>query len=80
LLNNQLKCLPFTILKIKNALRINETSYQINNLDPETEMLIFSKPDGQLTNLPISLKELWIKKDYCRIDHKLPFGCELKYY
>jgi hypothetical protein len=32
-----------------------------------------------LTNLPATLKELWIKYN-CYADHKLPFGCELKYY
>jgi Leucine-rich repeat (LRR) protein len=79
LLDNRLKSLPFVISKIKNTLLINESSYQINNLDMETKILIFFKLDKQLKNLPTTLKEIWIKTDCCA-DHRLPFGCELKYY
>jgi hypothetical protein len=79
LYKNQLKSLPSAILNVKNILQIDETSYQINNLDMESEILIFYILNKQLTNLPTSLKQLWIKQDRCS-NHKLPFGCELKYY
>jgi hypothetical protein len=72
--------LPTSVLKIKLALRIDDTSYQINNLNIEAEILIFSKLEDKLQNLPVSLKEIWIKKGNPDIDHKLPFNCELKYY
>jgi Leucine-rich repeat (LRR) protein len=78
--NNRLESLPTSILKIKEVLLINHTSYQINNLNMETEILIFSYLNNKLLNLPISLREIWIKKGNPHIEHKLPFNCELKYY
>jgi hypothetical protein len=33
-----------------------------------------------LTNLPTGLKEIWIKKEKQNLNHKLPFGCVIKYY
>ena len=59
---------------------IDETSYEINNLNIETEMLIFSDLNIKLTNLPINLKEIWLSI-YSRIPHiKLPLGCKIKHY
>jgi hypothetical protein len=72
--------LPTSILKIKRSLVIDYTSYQTNNLNVEAEILIFSKLDKKLENLPISLREIWIKNGNPDIEHKLPFNCELKYY
>jgi hypothetical protein len=46
----------------------------------ETEILTFSKLENKLENLPTSLREIWIKKGNPRVEHKLPFNCELKYY
>jgi hypothetical protein len=46
----------------------------------EAEILIFSKLENKLENLPMQLREIWIKKGNPHIDHKLPFNCELKYY
>jgi Leucine-rich repeat (LRR) protein len=78
--NNKLESLPTSILKIKRALLMDHTAYQINNLNMEAEILIFSHLEKQLTNLPISLREIWIKQGNPHIEHKLPFNCELKYY
>ncbi len=78
--NNQLESLPTSILKIRQVLRIDHTSYQINNLNMEAEILIFSKLENKLENLPMSLKEIWIKNGNPDMEHKLPFNCELKYY
>jgi hypothetical protein len=72
--------LPTSILKIKQALVIECTSYQINNLNMEAQILIFSRLKNKLINLPISLTEIWIKKGNPDIEHKLPLNCELKYY
>jgi hypothetical protein len=33
-----------------------------------------------LTNLPTGLKEIWIKHEDKRLNHKLPFGCVIKYF
>jgi Leucine-rich repeat (LRR) protein len=78
--NNEFSSLPTSILKIKQVLEIDHTSYQINNLNMEAQILIFSKLEDKLINLPTSLREIWVKKDNLHIEHKLPFNCELKYY
>jgi len=78
--NNQLSSLPAEILKIKEKIFIDETSYEINNLSLDTEILIFTSLKIELTNLPISLKEIWLKKGIDETLIKLPFGCEIKYY
>jgi Leucine-rich repeat (LRR) protein len=78
--HNQLESLPTSILKIKKVLQIDPTSYQINNLSIETEILIFSNLENKLINLPTSLTEIWIKKGNPNIEHKLPLNCQLKYY
>ena len=80
LYNNKLKSLPVEILKIKEKIWIDETSYEINNLSLDTEILIFRKLSTELTNLPISLKEIWLKEGIDENLIKVPFGCEIKYY
>jgi hypothetical protein len=77
---NKFSGLPTSILKIKQALKIDVTSYQINNLNTEAEILIFSYLEDKLENLPTSLIEIWIKEGNSDIGHKLPLNCELKYY
>jgi hypothetical protein len=87
---NSLTCLPKEILKIKNKLKIHGTSYQIDNLDPEAEIIIFSSLDTEVpfppykftevTNLPFNLKEIWLKEDIDLSLIKVPFGCEIKYF
>jgi Leucine-rich repeat (LRR) protein len=76
---NKIKILPNEILKIKKVLIIDETSYEINNLNVETEILIFYNLKIELKNLPVSLKEIWINKEL-KTNIKLPFGCEIKRY
>jgi hypothetical protein len=46
----------------------------------DSQILIFSKLENKLINLPISLKEIWIKNGNPDMEHKLPFNCELKCY
>ena len=79
LINNQLTTLPAEILKIKIILKINETSYDINKMKSETDFLIFTDLQVGITNLPILLKEVWLKQG---IDEKLvnrPFGCKINF-
>ena len=78
--NNKLKILPFEILKIKEKIDVNETSYDINNLSIENEILLFSDLKIKLTNLPINTKEIWLQRGIETKDIKLPFNCVIKYY
>jgi hypothetical protein len=61
-------------------LSIGISTYEIDNLLADNEILIFSELDVELTNLPTNLKEIWIRKESIKLDHKLPFGCVVKYY
>jgi Leucine-rich repeat (LRR) protein len=78
LYNNQLTNLPISILNIKKSLGINISAYEIDNLSADTEILIFSHLDEELTNLPTGLKEIWTYKVNEKLNHKLPFGCVIK--
>ena len=73
--------MPAEILKIKNILKIDDTSYDINNLNIDNEILIFSKLYRKISNLPFNTKEIWLMSDII-INHdvKLPFGCVIKYF
>jgi Leucine-rich repeat (LRR) protein len=77
---NQLNSLPKSFLNIKKSLRINVDAYEIDNLSPDADFLMFSYLDKELTNLPVGLKEIWIDKQKENLNHKLPFGCEIKYF
>ena len=59
--NNKLSNIPLGILNLKNIMHIDETSYEINNLDSECPILIFSKLNNNIRNLPINIKEIWLK-------------------
>ena len=78
--NNKLTSLLAEILNIKKSLIIDETSYEINNLSLDTEILIFNKLSIELTNLPITLKEIWLNGGININLIKIPFGCEIKYF
>ena len=77
---NQLQSLPAEILKIKNILKINDSSYDINNLNIDNEILILSNLIDKLNNFPINTKEIWLKSHIKNYDIKLPFDCKIKYY
>ena len=53
--HNQLNSLPTEILSIKNKIYMDQTSYQINNLDMECKILIFNQLDINISNLPRAL-------------------------
>jgi len=75
---NQLTSLPNEIISIINVLIINETSYEINNLDAECEILIFHSLNINISNLPINLKEIWLQENIKIYDLKLPLNCKIK--
>ena len=56
---------------------INETSYEIDNLDIECKILIFGELNVKISNLPINLEELWLNKQIINHNIKLPFGCKI---
>ena len=59
---------------------MDTSAYEINNLLVDAEILIFSDLDEELTNLPTGLKEIWIREENEKLNHKLPFGCAVKYF
>ena len=75
---NKIKNILDDILKIKEKVIIDETGYDIDNLDLECEFLILYELGVPLTNLPINLKEIWIYSPLIDIDQlKIPFGCKV---
>ena len=79
--DNKITSLPKEILKIKEYLEIDETSYDINNLDYDCEILIFMDLRTDLINLPIGLKKIYLDEDWIygitKPNIELPFGCEI---
>jgi Leucine-rich repeat (LRR) protein len=82
LTHNRLTYLPKSIVNIKNSLDISVNSYEINNLSVDTEFLIFSQLYDKLTNLPTGLKEILVREECknVKLNHKIPFGCVIKYF
>jgi hypothetical protein len=46
----------------------------------DAHFMIFSSLNISLTNLPLCLKQLWLKESIKEKVIKLPFGCETFYY
>ena len=78
--NNKFKNLPLEILKIKDKLVINRKSYEIDNMDPEAEFIVLSNLTKEICNLPVTMKEIWLKEGIDASLIKVPFGCEIKYF
>jgi hypothetical protein len=78
--NNKLNLLPVEILNIKNIIYIDESSYDINNISFNNEILIFSNLTKEITNLPINIKEIWLKTGIKNVNIKLPFGYVITFY
>ena len=79
--NNQLQSLPVEILKIKSVLKIDDSSYNINNLNiKKNEIIIFTNIKKKITNLPFDTTEIWLKSGIKNDLIKLPFGCVIKYF
>jgi Leucine-rich repeat (LRR) protein len=60
-------------------LYLDESSYEINNLDPDCEILILSSIENPITNLPSGLKTIYLSKEIDISMIKIPFGCEINY-
>ena len=78
--NNNLTSLPEsiqTLTKIKNFV-LDESSYDINNLSMDCHTLILTDIENNITNLPPSLRKLYLKSDRTDVDMiKLPYGCDI---
>ncbi len=78
LTENSIKSVLAEILKIKKNIYIDETGYDINNLDSDCEFLILRHVKVPLTNLPINLKEIYLYEPQIDIiRHKISFGCKV---
>jgi Leucine-rich repeat (LRR) protein len=77
--NNKLTNLPESIksfTKIKQ-LYLNESSYDINNLSIDCNILILTSIENNITNLPPLLRTLYLKSDINVDMIKLPYGCDI---
>jgi len=81
---NKIKYIPSKALEVLIDSNIDDTAYDIDNLDINCEILIFNNLQKNLTNLPISLKQIYFKKDLTEhiknFNIKIPFGCEIKFF
>jgi Leucine-rich repeat (LRR) protein len=73
---NNLISIPAELEKLKIVMKIDDSSYQIDNLSLDGEILIFSKLNKELTNIPSGIKKIYIRegKEYIK---KIPFGCKI---
>jgi Leucine-rich repeat (LRR) protein len=78
LIRNQIVNIPLEITKLKEVIYMDETSYNINNLDLDCKCLIFKYLKNPIDNLPICLEELWLSYPIISINQlKIPFGCKV---
>ena len=73
----------FNLYSKSPATLIDNSSYKINDLSDECECLILDYFDDEMTNLPITLEEIYINESHLDdlLDTrlvKIPFGCEIK--
>jgi Leucine-rich repeat (LRR) protein len=78
--NNKLTSLPVELLNIKNKINIYVSSYDINNLDIDCKILLFTSLKSPLENVPSSITHIWLKTYTRDVNIKLPFGCEIVYF
>jgi Leucine-rich repeat (LRR) protein len=79
LTNNNLTSIPesIAILTKIEKLRLDETSYEINNLSMDCHTLILTDIDNNITNLPPTLRTLYLKSNINVDMIKLPYGCDI---
>jgi Leucine-rich repeat (LRR) protein len=73
---NNLVLIPAGLVKIKKTITITNSSYQIDNLSQDGEILIFSDLGTELTNIPASIKEIHMGRGI-KFLTKIPFGCKI---
>jgi hypothetical protein len=80
--NNNLTSLSEPILELKKIIYLDDSSYEINKLNLDCKFLLFKKISTSLKNLPLGLKEIWLKQhiNIENLKKELPVGCEVKYF
>ena len=76
--NNKLREIPNSIIKIKDAYLV-QSSYDIDNLSENCEIIILRGTIGKITNLPVNLKEIYVTRLVDTTKIKVPFGCCVKF-
>ena len=77
--NNKLISLPesiATLTKIKHF-KLDESSYDINNLSMDCHILVLTYIKNNITNLPPTLRTLYLKSNINVDMIKLPYGCDI---
>ena len=65
-----------TLTKIEDFV-LDESSYEINNLSMDCHTLILTYIKNNITNLPASLRTLYLKSNINVDMIKLPYGCDI---
>jgi hypothetical protein len=80
--NNKLTNLSELILEFRKIIYLDDSSYELKNLNLDCKFLLFNKISTSLNNLPLGLKEIWLKQriNIEKIKIELPAGCEIKYF
>ena len=65
-----------TLTKIEK-LNLDESSYDINNLNMDCHTLVLTSIDNNITNLPPILKTLYLKRSVNVDMIKIPYGCDI---
>ena len=65
-----------TLTKIKHF-RLDESSYDINNLSMDCHILVLTYIKNNITNLPPTLRTLYLKSNINVDMIKLPYGCDI---
>ena len=77
--NNNLTSLPESMQILTKIVyfKLDESSYDINNLNMDCHTLVLTSIDNNITNLPPILRTLYLKS-YIDVDMiKLPYGCDI---
>jgi hypothetical protein len=84
--SNQITQMKFLPKKIIFGMQADISTYCIDSLDADCEILVLNYLSKKIDNLPYNLKQVWIKqnstisKDDLKYNLKIPFGCELILY
>jgi internalin A len=77
--NNNLTSLPESIATLTKIeyLKLDDSSYEINNLSMDCHTLILTDIENNITNLPPILRTLYLKSNINVDMIKLPYGCDI---
>ena len=68
---------PIKIFTKTKDLKLDESSYDINNLSMDCYTLVLTSIENNITNIPPLLKTLYLKSDIDVDMIKLPYGCDI---